>query len=287
LAVGHASNCDESPLQHLAAATELLHNASLVHDDLQDKDSHRRGRETVWRRFGPETAINLGDYFISSTYALLSRIQAPGGTVAQLVSLFADSTCRVIGGQSAEMETTRKLAIGPADYRRIARGKSGVLMALPVVGALKIAEAGHKTIEISRKAMEWLGLAYQIQDDLVDLFGLKDGRPAGVDLREGRISLPIIYYAQEATPRHRRAFEIFIQSSNTPPESEVRYWVDRLRHSSAVQHCREAYDRAIGRVSGYLGFLPPMLRETLEYGQAMLLAAAERQQRRFKPGNPL
>jgi geranylgeranyl pyrophosphate synthase len=97
----------------------------------------------------------------------------------------------VIEGQSAEIEASRSLDTDIDAYRSIALRKSGVLMALPVVGALTLAGASPRILSEARQTMEWLGVAYQIQDDLFDLFGLKTGRPAGVDLREGRMSLPI------------------------------------------------------------------------------------------------
>jgi octaprenyl-diphosphate synthase len=191
LAVGEAAGCNVAAIKHLAVATELLHNASLVHDDLIDRDTMRRGKETVWRRFGRKTAINLGDYLITSAYMALGHIRSRDDTAVRLVSCFAESTHRVIEGQSAEIEASRSLDTDIDAYRSIALRKSGVLMALPVVGALTLAGASPRILSEARQTMEWLGVAYQIQDDLFDLFGLKTGRPAGVDLREGRMSLPI------------------------------------------------------------------------------------------------
>ena len=127
LAVGEATGCDVVAIRHLAAATELLHNASLVHDDLIDRDTMRRGKEAVWRRFGPETAINLGDFLITSAYIALAHIRSQDDTVVRLVSCFAESTHRVIEGQSAEMEASRSLDTDIDDYRKIALRKSGVL----------------------------------------------------------------------------------------------------------------------------------------------------------------
>ena len=78
LAIAYAIRCPEKAALQTAAACELLHNASLVHDDLQDKDETRRGRPAVWQKFGPEIAISLGDYFIASAFRLLAGLDCAG-----------------------------------------------------------------------------------------------------------------------------------------------------------------------------------------------------------------
>ena len=271
LAVGEATGCDAAAIRHLAVATELLHNASLVHDDLIDKDTMRRGKETVWQRFGPETAINLGDFLITSAYTALAQIRSGDDTVVRLVSCFAESTRRVIEGQSAEIEASRSLDTDIDDYRRIACGKSGVLMALPVVGALTLSGASPEILSEARQTMEWLGVAYQIQDDLFDLFGLKTGRPAGVDLREGRMSLPIVFYNLDKGLQDRENFEKFILSNQTKNESEVRLWVVRLRRSAAVEKCRDEFDRTIKKALSHMHELPAPLRRVIAGGKNMIL----------------
>jgi geranylgeranyl pyrophosphate synthase len=271
LAVGEVMRCDAFDLRHLAAATEVLHNASLVHDDIHDRDTIRRGKETVWRRYGEETAINLGDFLITSTYLALSKITSHKAIALRLVSYFAESSHKVIAGQSAEIEASRRLDIKLDGYRQIALGKSGVLMALPVVGALMLANTHADILSNARQAMEWLGVAYQIQDDLYDLFGLKDGRPAGVDLREGRMSLPTLLFKMGAQQHDREAFETFIQSYEPHSESELRYWVERLQRSFAVEKCREEFDRTVQTALRHTSELPDPLRSVLECGKDMIL----------------
>lgn len=278
LAVGEALGADQDGIVTLGAAIELLHNASLVHDDLQDRDSMRRGQPTVWRRFGAETAINLGDYLITSTYLALAQINASGNKAAQLVAQFARATHQVIAGQSMEIEGSRRFAIGLEDYRRIARDKSGVLMALPVVSAMMLADAHSDAVAEAREAMQWLGAAYQIKDDLDDLFGRKAGRPAGVDLREGRISLPILMYHAAAGDKERRAFEAFIASTARPSNADVRYWVSCLRDSPAVQRCWAEFDTAVAAATEHIRALPEPLGHVIEKGKGMLLQSAVREE---------
>ena len=275
LAVGAAVDADLYDSLQLGAAVELLHNASLVHDDLQDKDEFRRGKETVWRRFGPEMAINLGDLFISSTYSALARISGGGDVVARVVALFADSTRRIISGQSEEIRLTRQVDIEPTTYHRIAHGKSGILMALPVVSVLTIAGSDTEVIDNARLAMENLGVAYQIQDDLSDLFGRKDGRPAGVDLREGRMSLPIVYYLSGATESDRHSLETILASDRKLDRPEFAFWLNRIRASHAAELCRKDIRLALQTATKHLEMLPPALQRTLEMGTEMVTSAME------------
>ena len=271
LAVGEALNGEPDAFVKLAAAVELLHNASLVHDDLQDNDTMRRGQETVWHRYGSETAINLGDFLISSTYLALSQIDAPGDKLAKLVSHFAQATHQVIAGQSMEIEASRKFGLSVQDYRQIAQTKAGVLMALPVVSALLLVKNQREMREHAREAMISIGTAYQIKDDLDDLFGHKAGRPAGVDLREGRISLPNLLFHAEARTLDRQAFEAFIGSNEPPAASELRYWVERVRQSSAVAACWTEFEVALDRASRHINALPELLGAVLDNGKQMLL----------------
>ena len=273
LAVSAAVNARPHSALQLAAAVEMLHNASLVHDDLQDRDTFRRGKATVWRRYGDDIAINLGDFFISSTYSALARIAGDGDSLAKLVALFAESTREIIAGQSEEIKLTRQVSIEPDAYYRIARGKSGILMALPVVSALMIAGLDSRTISDARNAMENVGIAYQIQDDLSDVMGTKDGRAAGVDLREGRMSLPIIHFLASADDAARSALEKIIVSKTLPDVVEFEACLEKLRSSGAVGTCQREIDLSIRKADDYIALLPPVIRETIRIGVNLVTSA--------------
>ncbi len=276
LAVSAAVNANLDNARRVATAVELLHNASLVHDDLQDNDEFRRGHETVWHRYGTEMAINLGDYFISSTYSALARVNGNGDMLSRLVALFADSTGQVIAGQSEEIRMTRQLSISPDTYYRIARGKSGKLMALPVVAALLIADADLQTVEAARRGMEDLGVAYQIQDDLADVMGKKDGRDAGVDLREGRMSLPIIHFLAAADRADRSLFENIIASQAEPDPNAFSACLQKLRTSEAIGICQNEIDLTIRNAFNQISSLPPVLRETIGLGMHTVRSAMDK-----------
>ena len=271
LALAYAVGAPKKAAYQTAAACELLHNASLVHDDLQDHDKTRRGSPAVWDLFGPAVAINLGDHFIASTFRLLAVMEAPDRLKLKLIKLFSDTTRSVIEGQTEELRASRNPDISTFEYERFARWKSGKLLALPVASALTIADIDSAQVRHANKAMQWLGLAYQIQDDLVDLFGLKKGRPDGSDLRERRVNLPIIYYMKslQSDPL-LKSFTTFFHSANASA-GEHAIWIDRIKNSDSTAQCIDHIERAVERASGYLVLLPHTLQTIIKAGEQQLL----------------
>lgn len=151
----------------LAAACELLHNASLVHDDLHDRDTHRRGQPSVWHQFGDEVAICAGDLMLSAAYASLARFDQ----TAHLPALFALMHERVAGavrGQCAELRQPAHRNADLDDFYTTALAKSGALLSLPTELALLAAGHAH-ALGQARKAAESFAIGYQIYDDLLDV----------------------------------------------------------------------------------------------------------------------
>jgi geranylgeranyl pyrophosphate synthase len=166
----HAGNClGLSPKDSLtlAAACELLHNASLVHDDLHDRDIQRRGQPSVWCKFGDEIAICAGDLLLSASYLALSHFDS----ATRLPVLFALMHRRVssaIRGQCADLrQPTRKFATID-EFKKIALTKSGALLSLPTELALLAAGESAALVQ-ARQAAESFAIAYQIYDDLLDV----------------------------------------------------------------------------------------------------------------------
>jgi geranylgeranyl pyrophosphate synthase len=163
------------------------------------------------------------------------------------------------------------LKLAPDEYENIARLKSGMLLALPVTSALTIAGAPSLVTEHASSTMQWLGIAYQIQDDLVDLFGLKESRQAGVDLREGRVNLPVIYFNQSLiNDPSENYFKSWFESEN-PPSQELEYWIGRVRDSEAVYHSLGHLNAAVAHASAFMDRLPAELRTIIRSVQAKML----------------
>lgn len=151
----------------LAATVELLHNASLVHDDLQDRENLRRGNPTVWAAFGDEVAICTGDLLLSAAYGALATV-SDSRLLPDLIALVHARTASVVRGQCAEFSAKGQQVTDMAVYEKIAIGKSGALLGLPL--ELALAAAGKEEwMGEARRVAEAFGIGYQIMDDMEDV----------------------------------------------------------------------------------------------------------------------
>ncbi len=175
LSSGSALNLTPEDSIGLATCAELLHNASLVHDDLQDRTPVRRGREAVWTRFGEPIAICAGDLLVSAAYSSLASMSSttryrdlPSMTkYRDLLKALHSATCQTINGQASDLLLQDVGVSDFAVYKRIAGEKSGPLIALPM--ELALITAGYPSVcHIARKAATDFAVAYQIADDLED-----------------------------------------------------------------------------------------------------------------------
>lgn len=165
-----------------AAAVELVHNASLVHDDLQERDETRRGRPAVWRKFGPAAAICVGDLMISAAYASLAAHPHP----ARAISLMHDAVAYTARGQSMDLQAHPTDIAG---YRAIAAAKTGPLLALPV--RLALCAAGASGDAIAQTVGASLAIAYQTLDDIAD---------RDADIAAARVNICAIYETLGSSP---------------------------------------------------------------------------------------
>jgi geranylgeranyl pyrophosphate synthase len=167
LEAGQRLGLGRTERQSLAIACELLHNASLVHDDIQDQDSQRRGAPSVWAKYGSDIALLVGDHLLSCAFGTLADVS---GLSSQLISHFQARTRDLIIGQARDLthESEEGLASPQALYCDIAASKSGTLLSLPMEMALLA--CGH-TAHVNRAATagRCFAIAYQIADDCQDL----------------------------------------------------------------------------------------------------------------------
>jgi geranylgeranyl pyrophosphate synthase len=185
----------------IGAGLELLHNATLVHDDLQDGDRYRRGQPTVWHRWGSAQAINAGDALVFQGIGRILR--APAGQRA------AEAVCRamvrVTEGQTMEFQlqlpaaNPDALPPTPANWNAMALRKTGALLGACLQTGAIAAGADAPTVVSAAEYGEALGLLFQVQDDYLDLVGDKGREAPGSDLMEGKLSFPVVWaYAHTA-----------------------------------------------------------------------------------------
>ena len=166
LASGLASDLAVDDALCIATSAELLHNASLIHDDIQDHDSHRRGQPALWSKYGSNLAICAGDYLLSAAYGVLCTFSQPRLLPAMLASIH-ERTATAIDGQCADLSMRVDQPDGIRRYVKIAKAKSGALLSLPLELTL-IATGQGNAVPFARKACENFAVSYQIFDDLQD-----------------------------------------------------------------------------------------------------------------------
>jgi secondary thiamine-phosphate synthase enzyme len=212
----------------LAAAVELLHNATLIHDDYVDESTHRRGRPTVAAAEGPERAIAVGDYYFAKATRLIAEIgnRAVTSTIAEAL----DAIC------ASQIDDVALRGRYPGDhdsYLRVVRGKTAALFAAACASGALLSEASPEIVASLRRYGDLLGVAFQMVDDLVD-FSPSSGKPVGLDIRQRVLSLPLIYAAEDRKvgPEIRRLLE------GNLGDAEVGRVADLVASSDALERVR-------------------------------------------------
>jgi hydroxymethylglutaryl-CoA reductase len=203
LLVAEAFGKNPAELIALGATCEMLHNATLVHDDLQDGDTTRRGRPTIWAQYGMPQAVNLGDAMFYYTILLSQRLEIPSVKREAIAHRVLVDTLRVIDGQEKEFALKKAERISLEDYFRMVEGKTSGLFALPMAGAAEVLGMGRDVVEGLAEAARQLGVVFQIQDDVLDLYGDKGRDMRGSDIGEGKRSALVVHAMEHATERDR------------------------------------------------------------------------------------
>lgn len=177
-----------------AVAVELLHNFSLVHDDIQDRSDTRRERPTVWRLWGDAQAINVGDCLYALAQVALVESLSDAEHAREAASRLNRACVRLVGGQYLDLALESLGAVTLEDYEQMIAGKTAALLeACAALGALA-AGADARTVEACARFGRTLGIAFQYQDDLLGIWGDPSvtGKPVGDDIRARKKSLPIV-----------------------------------------------------------------------------------------------
>ncbi|GAA4791759.1 polyprenyl synthetase family protein [Streptomyces ziwulingensis] len=175
-----------------AVAVELVHNFSLLHDDIMDGDETRRGRATAWTVFGVPSAILAGDALVTAATSVLMSAECAGARSATLALMTA--TQRMIDGQAADAEFERREDVTLAECVRMAGDKTGALLGSACALGADLLGAERHLVERLGAFGEHVGLAFQLVDDLLGIWGDPDqtGKQVGADLRVRKKSLPVV-----------------------------------------------------------------------------------------------
>ena len=233
-----------------AAAIELIHNFSLVHDDIQDNSDKRRGRNTVWVNWGAPMAINVGDALVViANQAILDLAEYyPAEVVIKAAGILNNSCLDLTRGQFLDMSYEDRNDLGIDEYWPMVGGKTSALLAACThIGAL-LGNASEAEQEAYRLFGWHLGLAFQVEDDILGIWGdeLITGKSAASDLVEGKNSLPVLY----GLGKQGKFAERWVQGSITA--SEVKDVAMQLEIEGGKKYAEEISIKETQKALAYL-----------------------------------
>ncbi|MBL7160921.1 MAG: polyprenyl synthetase family protein [Candidatus Aenigmarchaeota archaeon] len=259
---------DSGKVMPFAAACELLHNWFLVHDDIEDGDSFRRGKEAVWKKFGFDHGINVGDFMSEKVYELILLSQESGlgaEETLQLAKVVAETCSKTAEGQTMDMNLRKENNPSEEAYMETIKRKTGWYFTLPIVGGAIVAKASDEIIRKIREFGLKAGPAFQIADDLLDLTSGKGREDIGADIKEGKRSLMVVHCNKACSPGEK---EKLFETLNKPREQtsqEDVLWVKSLfeKHGS-LEYAREKARKLVGEAKEISTALPKEAMDILD-----------------------
>ena len=215
----------------LGAVVEYIHTATLLHDDVIDEAATRRGRKSANSRWGNKTTVLIGDFLYTKSMAMALSQDNLG-----ILRLLSDVTLRMIEGQVLEIEREADLSVREDQHIDIIRRKTADLFSACMrIGAILGGASEEKEQALSAYGLA-LGLAFQMKDDLLDFTATEKslGKPVGLDLREGKLTLPVIYMLETADAETRSKVETVIEDRGFDHVSHAEI-VNLARRSGALE----------------------------------------------------
>lgn len=217
-----------------ASLIELLHTATLVHDDVVDDSNVRRGFFSINALWKNKIAVLVGDYLLSRGLLL-----ALDHDEFELLRIVSNATREMSEGELLQIEKARKLDIEEAVYFEIIRKKTASLIASCCAAGAHSAGADKETVEKMRQIGEYVGMAFQIKDDLFDYQDSRSiGKPNGIDIKEQKMTLPLIYMLNNSGRMEKRRVVNIVKNHNNNPD-KVAQVIRKVNHSGGIEYATE------------------------------------------------
>lgn len=256
---GHFGTYEIERLKKVAVALELIHMATLVHDDVIDDAETRRGRRTVKAEWDNRVAMYTGDYIFARALEGITRIGDP-----RVHQILATAIVRMCQGEIAQIQDLYQKDQSLRRYLHRIKRKTALLMAISCqIGAL-VSGASLSKVRNLFSYGYYVGMAFQLTDDVLDLTGDEKvlGKPAGSDLRQGNVTLPVIFALNHAPDQERELIEQYLQSEGK--EGSIEEILSIIRQAGGVEYTLELSKRYLQKAIASLKALPPSLeRESL------------------------
>jgi octaprenyl-diphosphate synthase len=216
-----------------ASLVELLHTATLVHDDVVDEAFERRGFFSINALWKNKIAVLVGDYLLSK--GLLLSLENKDFTILTILS---NAVKNMSEGELLQMEKTRNLNFDESVYYEIINGKTASLLASSCAAGASSVSNDPALIEQMRAFGENVGMAFQIKDDLFDYGEAKVGKPTGNDIKEKKLTLPLIHILQKVTPALKKKI-IYIVKNNNNDKDKVKFVIDNVVSNGGIEYATE------------------------------------------------
>ncbi len=236
----------------LASVAEMMHAATLVHDDIVDHSTKRRGRPSAAALYGSDVSVLAGDFL----YSRAIQVLVADGDI-RILQAFADATVAMVEGEVLQLQLLRDLRISEAEYLKIIAGKTAALMSAAARTGALVAGASPAATDALAAFGHNLGIGFQLVDDALDYTAREErlGKPVGSDFREGKITFPLIHVLRSASGADRGVVEELSRQERLSDEdlARLRGLVERYEGVPATMRLVDEY---LARAHGLLGVLP-------------------------------
>lgn len=250
---------------HAAASLELLHTASLVHDDVVDESSERRGQLSANAAFNNKVAVLAGDYLLATS--LVHAQLTESHPIIRLVSRLGQD---LADGELLQLSNVSNLHFSEPVYFDVIRKKTAALFAACTQAAALSMEVGEEDVEKARLLGEYIGICFQIRDDIFDYFDSEEvGKPTGNDMREGKLTLPALHVLNTTASDEIKAIAFRVKEGNATSD-EIARFIDYIKAHGGIEYAVQTMNDYKQKAFDLLDSLPASeitasLRAYLDY----------------------
>lgn len=250
---------------HAAASLELLHTASLVHDDVVDESSERRGQLSANAAFNNKVAVLAGDYLLATS--LVHAQLTESHSIIRLVSRLGQD---LADGELLQLSNVSNLHFSEPVYFDVIRKKTAALFAACTQAAALSMEVGEEDVEKARLLGEYIGICFQIRDDIFDYFDSEEvGKPTGNDMREGKLTLPALHVLNTTASDEIKAIAFRVKEGNATSD-EIARFIDYIKAHGGIEYAEQTMNDYKQKAFDLLDSLPASeitasLRAYLDY----------------------
>jgi len=265
IATCEALGYDGKRVLPFALSCEILHNWLLVHDDIEDGDTVRRDKPTVWVRYGLAHGVNVGDLMAQKVYESILSSELANETIIKLMKAMVNASIKTAEGQAMDINLRNNNDPREEDYMKTVVGKTAYYFSVPMIGGAIVANADNKIIKTMEEFGKKAGPAFQIADDLLDMTEGKGRGEIGRDIKEGKRSMLVVHCLSRCDIDEKaRLLDILNRPVEETSNEEV-LWVKGLfeRHGS-IDYARNKAETLIQESKSVIKDLPGNLKDVLD-----------------------